>query len=97
MKIRVKPIYGWGWHAEDESHSMTAVKVPPEFDLDIEINEQPHSGLGLVTESNHPLTGMWISLQSRGMGYNLAAFLENPNIKKDKPRITGYADVTPDI
>jgi hypothetical protein len=65
MKLRVKPIYGWGWFGTDNA----TVPVPASFEIEAQLlepsdNSQPFkTAVGqLVGTSNHPLEGRWIWL-----------------------------------
>jgi hypothetical protein len=68
MKVRVTPIYGWGWFPIDETR---AIDVPPEFTFDVIIIESGTpfiTAVGLVSKDDHPLRGMWVALWQRTRG-----------------------------
>jgi hypothetical protein len=98
MKLRVEPIYGWGWFDGE-----IMMEVPMQFDLEVEFIEAGASfasALGHFNQSNHPLSGLWLLLAQRHTPHdgdcNLSAFNQKPNFPqisatlRDKPRITGF-------
>jgi len=76
MRLQVKPIYGWGWRAPDNS----LIETPEEFVLEA---EQTLEGIitGRVSHPGHPLDSMWLRLSQRHVEkdgvYNLRAYLKN--------------------
>lgn len=82
MKLRVKPIYGFGWFRAGEQR---AIEVPTEFELDAEVVEPgapPKLVLGQVTQSDHVLAGFWVALALRTRGdhptFNVVVYSERP-------------------
>jgi hypothetical protein len=78
MRVRVTPVYGYGWYP---GGSQPEMEVPGEFSFEATIFEDgsPFKGaFGLVSEPDHPLTGLWVVLWQRSQGdepaYNLSAF-----------------------
>ena len=102
MKLRVEPIYGWGW---SDCASGQSIDVPPPFEFEVSIVKEgePFRGaLGHLLADRHVLSGMWILLTQRHVVndgfYNLTAFEEQPRLavdlasKSETPfRITGFA------
>lgn len=95
MRVRVTPVYGFGW---SPGGSQPAMEVPGEFSFEATIFEDgsPFKGaFGLVSEPNHPLTGLWVVLWQRSQGdeptYNLSAFAKKPD---DLARLTIAARIT---
>ena len=77
MKLRVKPLYGWGWRGPDN----TVLAMPAEFSLEAE--EMPKGLIkGRVSDPNHSLDGLWVVLSHRhaykdGI-YDLRAYPKQP-------------------
>ena len=100
MKVLVRPVHGFGWYT---AGGLTTGDVPPEFPVDLEIVEPGspfQTAIGLVSERDHPFTGLWIVLQQRTRGnepsYNLIAYNEKPLFDHaQKPALTGYATAVP--
>jgi hypothetical protein len=99
MKLRIIPIYGWGWFQKDGS----LFEVPPAFDLEVEVIEPGDvfkTALGRA-EGDHPLSGMWILLAQRHLpadgACSLYAFHDKPTVPKipdplpQEPDLSGYA------
>lgn len=95
MRLRVKPIYGWGWTAPDNS----PVTVPGEFELDA--HEIPVGAIqGRVFQPNHPLNNLWVVLSQRHTEkdgfYNLSAFVDEPQgTMIDVADMAGFAEAHP--
>jgi len=91
MRLQVKPIYGWGWRAPDNS----LIETPEEFGLEA---EQTLGGIitGRVSHPGHPLDGMWLRLSQRHVekdgSYNLRAYLKEPVSLTDPDDIAGYVE-----
>jgi hypothetical protein len=84
LKIRVEPVYGWGWF---RGPGTAAIDVPSAFDMDIEIvTPDPifpfRAALGQCTSHGHLLDGMWIVLNVRSTdgACNLRAFNTRPKL-----------------
>jgi hypothetical protein len=102
MKLRIKPIYGWGWFG----NSAQAIEVPAPFDLEVEIiegNAPFATALGQMNEAGHPLSGLWLLLSQRHSPHdgfcNLWAFKARPDDLKrldafgNKPWLDGFAAI----
>jgi hypothetical protein len=93
--MHIKPIYGNGW-VDIASQAPMAPPLP--FELMPEIAELGHIE-GLVSQSGHPMHGMYVVLTRRYIqgeeDFNVDAFnvrpLHNSNI--DQPRYNGFAVV----
>ena len=103
MKIRVQPVYGYGWlNANREG-----VEVPAPFDLSVRVFAEgaPFKGaVGLLSDRDHPLSGMWISVWLRHViegvaSYSLRATESEPAkpFSDSDPCITGFAEITADV
>lgn len=94
-RLRVSPIYGWGWFLADSSNR--AIDVPPLFELTAEIIDGPHlNAIGRLDQPSHSLHGMWIWLcQRTGLGdCNVCVYRARPKSGDDSSLImTGFADV----
>jgi len=95
MKLRIKPIYGWGWAAPDGS----PMEVPGEFDLDV---KQDPVGVirGRVLKPGHPLNNFWVVLSQRHIEkdgcYNFSAFEEEPpSTMADAAHVAGFVEAMP--
>lgn len=81
VRLRVIPIYGYGWNSADSGF----VEVPPEFEMEASIvvpGKPFRVALGQASQSDHPLNSLWILLDRRTGGsdptYNLYAFKAYP-------------------
>jgi hypothetical protein len=101
MRLRVEPIYGWGWFYRREKESLSP---PPEFVMEAEValNGAPFRvARGRVSIAGHLLDGLWILLTSRHEPYdghcNLQAFMDKPILSEyppQPPQFSGYAIVS---
>jgi hypothetical protein len=86
--LRFRPLYGWGWRRDDET-----IDVPPPFSIDAEAGDRVE---GALSESSHPLPGMWIELTIRARGaeptYNVRAFETRGD---GTPTASGFAALLP--
>jgi hypothetical protein len=95
MKLRIRPIHGYGWTASDGS----PVEMPDEFLLDAE--EGPIGTIrGRVTEQGHPLNELWVVLSQRHAErdghYNFSAFAGDPqSTMVDRADVAGFVEATP--
>jgi hypothetical protein len=96
MRLRVKPIYGWGWYGPGDD----IFEVPPPFELDADAQGDAVSfreALGQVTIQGHPLHGMWIFLSQRHVTadghFNLSAYSQKPEAPTTPSKISGFAIV----
>jgi hypothetical protein len=97
LRVRVTPIYGYGWSPGEKQPAM---QVPREFSFEATIIEDGHpfkGAIGFVSEPNHPLIGLWVVLWQRTHSgeptYSLSAFSErpdNPAQPSIAPRLTGF-------
>lgn len=95
MRLHIEPIYGSGWFRRNES-----VAVPPEFDVvvsKVESGRPFKTAIGLVSERNHLLDGLWIRLTARHAEEdgrcNLEAFKARPDLRVS-PTVTGFVIAT---
>ena len=77
MKLKIKPIYGWGWRVPNAS----LIEVPSEFQLEAE--ETPEGIItGRVSIPGHPLDSYWVVLTQRHVEkdgyYNLSGYEGDP-------------------
>ena len=102
MRLRVEPIYGWGWR-DNEGNVMD---VPSPFEIEAAVivpgtkNGLFEAALGYMEGTRHPLSGFWIFLSQRHStsdGYcNLRAFRSRPiledlsNAQMSLPSITDH-------
>jgi hypothetical protein len=101
VRVHVTPIYGYGWSPGAQQPEMA---VPGEFSFEATIFEDGHpfkGAFGLVSEPNHPLTGLWVVLWQRTHSgqptYSLSAFSEKPDDPARPtiaPRLTGFCVCT---
>ena len=102
MWVRVTPVLGYGWRSVGGLRP--PMRVPDRFSLEITILTDGHpfrEAIGLVSEPNHPLTGLWIVLSERTQSveqtYDLSAFFEKPrDLARPAiaPTITGFCICT---
>jgi len=94
VKLRVTPIYGWGWQAAGGAF----MEVPSEFEMDAE-EFQAKVFKGQVSTPGHPLDGMWVFLSQRHVEndghYNLRADDKEPASFADANKVSGYAEAAP--
>lgn len=97
MRLRVEPIYGWGWN----DLQGRSVEVPGPFELEVSVlGMAPFAAMGRLDDCcDHPLRGLWVLLSQRHTvqdgDYNLVASdVEHGSAKADTSatvRIMGFA------
>jgi hypothetical protein len=95
VRLRIEPIYGWGWGAGD-GHS---IDEPGPFHIDC-ATAAPAAWPGLIIEQDHLLSGLWVELSARNSAgyFNLCAF-GNENLARARggAMITGFAMLGPTL
>ena len=88
MKLRFKPVYGYGWRAADNE----LLEVPAPFHLEGPSAEPPKLA-GAVLDREHMLSDLWVVLTPRtAVSYNVCAYESAPIPgQDDEPSITGFA------